>query len=374
MADPLSILAVLGLAYMGKKMSDKQPEFYEEPETTQIQEDRPQQIDFIQDDYEPAFRDDRRKKFEQPSFTELAPNARVSGDQATRDRAPPYISGKMNNLAPVPRELVGPGLGVPANVPSYGGFQQMYRVNPINVNEHKLTTLPGRAGPSESLIKSTGIIGELTHYKPETTAYLPARRPELPGRAQGQGGAMSGVTVRPRHEHTKRPTVRSETGYRDDGLGFTPAKRVVSGLQMAQDPTRNKWDGTDEQFKFNDRAAPGVTSFTGGYHVTPEALEGIDAIRPSDRRGNANRPGNAGRMNVRESALKTVGKVTAVRSDVSRVDGWTGQGDGQRFQNYGPLGYQNNNAYKGAYNPNSYNLNIAKTQLQNNPLAHTLAR
>ena len=48
-------------------------------------------------------------------------------------------------------------------------------------------------------------------------------------------------------------------------------------------------------------------------------------FRPEDRRGKPNRMGNAGRMNVRESALKQGGALTAVRSDTSRVDGRMGE-------------------------------------------------
>jgi hypothetical protein len=97
-------------------------------------------------------------------------------------------------------------------------------------------------------------------------------------------------------------------------------------------------------------------------------------FRPEDRRGKPNRMGNAGRMNVRESALKQGGKLTAVRSDTTRVDGRVNPASGGWTQNYKNNEYHQFNAYKGNENPNSRRLDIAKTQLQNNPLSHSLSQ
>ena len=82
--------------------------------------------------------------------------------------------------------------------------------------------------------------------------------------------------------------------------------------------------------------------------------------------------GNPGRMNVRESALKQGGTVTAVRSDTSRIDGRFATPNGGWMQNYQQKPYHNFNAYKGQGNPHAkgQNLEIAKKQLANNPLAH----
>jgi hypothetical protein len=69
--------------------------------------------------------------------------------------------------------------------------------------------------------------------------------------------------------------------------------------------------------------------------------------------------------------------VTAVRSDCSRIDGRTnGAGPtGTNQQMYVQPMYQNNNAYKGNYNPRASNqfLSTAVNQLSNNPLALSLA-
>jgi hypothetical protein len=273
--------------------------------------------------------------------------------------------------------MVGPGLGVNADTPATGGFQQVFRVNPINVGEYRLTTLPGRSGPAADITGGRGaVVGQLTHNKPETTAFLPSRLPTMAGRAQG----MSGAIPRASHQKTMRTTNRSETGHRADGLGFNGAKRMVSAQTMPQDPTRFKSDRNDQQFAYYSHAAPGITNFNGAYsssvstQITNKTNEELMkyGFRPEDRRGKANRMGNRGRMNVRESALKQGGALTAVRSDTSRIDGRMNAANGGWTQNYQQKPFHQFNAYKGNENPNSRDLGIAARQLQNNPLSHSI--
>ena len=217
----------------------------------------------------------------------------------------------------------------------------------------------------------------MTHNKPETTAHLPSRLPTMPGRAQG----MSGAVPRASHQKTMRTTNRSETGHRGDGLGFNGAKRFIPAQTMPQDPTRFKSDRNDMQFEHYAHAAPGITNFRGAYEtsaaakVTSKTNEELMkyGFRPEDRRGKANRMGNRGRMNVRESALKQGGALTAVRTDTSRIDGRMNGPNGGWTQNYQQKPFHQFNAYKGNENPNSRNLDIAKRQLYNNPLAHSLS-
>ena len=88
--------------------------------------------------------------------------------------------------------------------------------------------------------------------------------------------------------------------------------------------------------------------------------------------GKASRMGNAGRMNVRESALKQGGALTAVRRDVSRTDGRVQPANGAWTQNYQQKPFHQFNTYKGNENPYSRDLGVAKRQLQNNPLAQSI--
>ena len=379
MADPISIIAIAGLAYIGKKLSDKKDEKY-----TVIDEPPPPQQQVavaVQDECPPSTMYDR--KMETTNFAVIAPQSRSNGTEILNMRNRMYDAGRMNNLSPVEKQMVGPGLGLSPNVPAFGGHQQLFRVNPENVGAYRLTTLPGRSGPAGDINGGRrGIVGEVAHNRPEKTAFLHERRPETMGRAQG----MSGVVPRSEHEHTKRLTNRSETGQRDDGLGFSGAKRIISAGAMPQDPTRNKKDGNIEQFMYNNLPAPNIHSFAHGYinapaykigekrtYGTPHTVEQLMeyGFRPDDRRGKPNRNGNAGRMNVRAGALNQGGMPTAARVDTTRMDGRVAPVNGAWAQQYTNDSFHQTNPYKGNLNPraNDFSLNVAKNQLQNNPVA-----
>lgn len=369
MADPISMLAVAGLVYAGRTLS--KTEKYSPEAKIVATETTFNQNDFVS-------RPNVTSKREMDNFADITRQQRSSGQEVLELRNRMYDHGRMNNLSPVEKQLVGPGLGVNPDVPAVGGYQQMFRVNPINVGEYRLTTLPGRSGPAMDITGGRSAkVGELTHNKPETTAYLPSRLPTMPGRAQG----MTGVVPRNEHEKTKRTTNRSETGLRNDGLGFNGAKRVVAAQTLAQDPTRFKSDRNDEHYQYNNHPAPGIHSFHGAYS-TGVATKISDknneelmkyGFRPEDRRGKPNRMGNAGRMNVRESALKQGGALTSVRSDTSRVDGRFSAANGGWTQQYQNKSFHQFNPYKGNENPHTQRLDIASKQLKNNPFAHSLS-
>ena len=394
MADPISIMAIAGLVYAGRKLSQPDEKYtvegnpIEEPEvpsdfstmevTSQTEYSGP-----ISPLVEPSY----TSKREMSSFSESAPQQRSSGDEVLSMRNRMYDAGKMNNLSPIEKQLVGPGLGVGPEVPAFGGNQQLFRVNPENVGAYRLTTLPGRSGPAFDVNGGRrGIVGEVANNRPEKTAFLYGRLPPVPGRAQG----MSGRTPRAEYERTKRTTNRSETGSRTDTLNYATAKRTVSALTRAQEPTRNKMDGTIEQYQYNNQPAPGISSFIGGYLNAPATKIGEKrtygsvhtaedlmkyGFRPDDRRGKPNRAAGPGRMNVRADALNQGGMVTSVRSDTSRTDGRVNAASGGWTQQYKNSDYHKLNAYKGYENPNasSTGLDVARRQLVSNPLAHSLS-
>jgi len=377
MADPISLAAIAGLIFAGRSLSTKsvpepvQQTMPQEPQIT-YENDFPE---FIEREFEPRVEVPQKREME--SFADISLQQRSGGQEILNMRNRMYDTGRMNNLSPIEKQMVGPGLGVGSDTPASGGFQQMFRVNPINVGEYKLTTLPGRSGPAADTTGGrSALVGQLTHNKPETTAHLPSRLPAMPGRAQG----MSGAVPRASHQKTMRTTNRSETGHRADGLGFNGAKRFVSAQTMSQDPTRFKSDRNDQQFAHYSHAAPGITNFSGAYatsaaaQITTKNNEELMkyGFRPEDRRGKANRMGNRGRMNVRESALKQGGALTAVRTDTSRIDGRMNGANGGWTQNYQQKPFHQFNAYKGNENPNSRDLGLAARVLQKNPLSQSI--
>lgn len=398
MADPVSVLALLGLVYTGKMLAENPVSLSSSqqilnqggPGPSKIKDATKVDVEQINLNTDFKINSEERQLTspqvaETATFADIVPQTRSSGGEVL-DMKDRFATGLNvhNNLASIPKQQVGPGLGVGADVPAVGGFQQMFRAIPENVGAYRLTTLPGRAGPGFDPRGGRGqnrpIVG---NNKPEKTAFLPDRRPPVLGRAQGPGGPMSGVTVRSSQQRTMRTTNRSETGARTDGLQYAPAKKIVAHGSFAQGPTRNKTDIADGQYAYMDNAAPGISSFYGAYENstlaeaagnkvrTPAELARY-GLRLSDRRATVeNRGANAGRMNVRGNPLQAHGMVTAVRSDNNRLDGYTGPANAGWTQQYVKTKYQDLNPYKGQ--ENKLDLELAKRQLKNNPLAHTLS-
>jgi hypothetical protein len=399
--DPLSIAALLGIAYVGRQISQNQPEVVPpEPDVPPPVEQAPPE--FIHDESsrdlilnhltQPGYISEPvNKKQEVGNFGDIAFSQYVHGEPTHDLSSRYYVSAQMNNLSPVEKVFVGRGLGIDPEIPASGGFQQLYRVNPNNVGAYRLTTLPGRIAPGASTTgwsqPTAGTYGGITHYAPSKTAFLPSRLPLVGNRAQGQGGAVTGTTIRESYVKTQRPTTRSETGLRTDGLEYAPAKRIVPFQTTSDAPSRNKGDYNTDQFYHVNNPAPGIHSYKHGYINDPlnKALEHGDfsvkemdriGFKMDDKRGRPDRAGNAGRMNVRASPLQQGGMVTAVRSDSDkRTDNYFGNA-GTTTNNNGHYvndQYYNFNAYKGQPGTSVKDLNVARRQLANNPFAHTLA-
>ena len=400
MADPLSICAIIGIALVGRSISlnktqavatatHKRPGSAPPPARGvggYLQAPK----DFLLSQNEFFDNGKGNKQIPPTSFADIMPSNYINGAPVVDTRSRTYNSKIMNNLSSVPKELVGPGLGVGPDIASTGGFQQLYRVLPTNVGAYKLTTLPGRTGPAADISGGRGaLIGQVNHKIPEKTAFMPSRRPNVGGQAQGIGGAL---IPRAEYEKTKQTTNRAETSFRADGLSFAPAKRFTTELTVGDNPTRNKGDSSTTSFHHVNNPAPGIHSFESGYTNTPivkmmEAGGGGGGgvytdqqlmqagLRPEDRRSKTARPGNAGRMNVRAGPLNQNGMITVVRSDTNKYDGRTNPANGGWTQNYTNDQQYQFNAYKGNENPRTRctDLGVARTQLQNNPFNHPLS-
>ena len=102
-----------------------------------------------------------RHKVEAENMFGLNPQGRVSsggtignapGDAALQ-KSRTINSQVQNNVLPTEQLRVGPGLGVGPDVAATGGFHQFYRQLPLNVNEYKLTQLPGSANHGASSVQ-----------------------------------------------------------------------------------------------------------------------------------------------------------------------------------------------------------------------------
>ena len=386
--DPLSLVALLGIAVAGRQIasSDRKEGFASAPLPSRERQQLPhfarnintpgQDLTAVTDLYTGTYNQNNPmggiinpKKEVVATLQDTAPNVQFPFGQPVYnlyDRQ--NVSSRMNNLTSVERRFVGPGLGVPADVPAFGGYQQQFRVMPNNVGAYKLTTLPGRSGPAKDFVNRGSERLTVTQNRPQKTYQLLGgedKRPLERGRAQGQGGMLTGQRERERYVKTMRPTIRSETSTRMDGLEFGAPKKFVSEATLQDIPTRNKANFVS---RTNDVAAPGIHSFEGAYENTQNTI----LLRPADR-GNKGYTPPGGRMNVRGSATQVQGKTTKTRDSLSTVvqGGAGNQGIGQ---NYDITWKQNNNAYKGNADFRTNNLGLAVKQLDNNPFAMSLAQ
>jgi hypothetical protein len=344
--DLLSLAAVVGLVYVGKRKSDATPTEYDAATMP------PQPItrrDLVQSEFRRA----QDPVFDETIMTpdlgrgfagdwrlkpkEIAPNlgdAWVKDGQRFPFGQPVYdtsarenVSNRMNNLNPGEKVNVGRGLGLDPNTPAAGGFQQFFRVLPNNVNEERLHNLEGNwGGPANSVVKNGGTtMGEITHHAKASKAW---HRAPTQNRGQGQGGALTAPEGRPDFLKTRRTTNRQETGYRDDTLGDGPAQYMVS---QAYDST----------------------------------LLNNGMTRWSENRVNPDRAANAGRMNVRADPVGQLGANTTTRLEASSLP--LRPADGSKNYMYVPPQYDKLNVFKGT--EIRADLTLAKSVRANNPLA-----
>jgi Family of unknown function (DUF5899) len=351
--DPLALAAVVGLVFAGQRLSSDAPSSATTtpppPQIRKVDTDlmadapgrssdsfglRPINPDFgrrVADAYLPP-------KSAVANLQDMSPMAnRFPFGQPVYDLYNRQnVTNKMNNLQPIERKNVGPGLGVSPNVPAIGGFQQFFRVLPNNVNEEKLVTLPGGKGPSNPVVKQGGtqlgasgfINGTMTHQAKVTKAW---RRPPAQNQGQGQGGRLMAPEGRPDQIKMRKTTNRQELGKRGDALEFGPAQYNVY----------------QHYSQLTDKQLPHST----GNRVNPD------------------RAGNAGRMNVRADPQGQVGTATQLRAESVPVP--VPHMNGSRFQNYLPAEMYKMNQSKSNENPLAAPkvLGLARDVLKQNPIA-----
>jgi hypothetical protein len=361
--DPLALAAVVGLVFAGKTLADDKGGA--KPATTKPKAPAPltrRDVDMMSfpaehsadyfdlkntnPDLGRRVGDWRlRPKDAVANLQDITPtNARFPYGQPVYDLYNrEYITNKQNNISPLETPLnIGPGLGVGPEVRAAGGFHDYFRALPVNVNEEKLTTLEGREGPRNPFVKNGGAayIGDITHEAAQTKTAFRA-----PG-AYGGGGAQSALVApegRPNYLKTKKPTIRGETGLRTDTLADGPP-----------------------QYNISQPYAEGKTCYTD------TAL-----TRSSGYRAKNDRSGNAARMNVRNDPVNQVGAGTQYRAESVPVPvgpmALTGSNNGRGTL---PPEYDDPlNEFKCNPNPMAQPayLDIAIQQLENNPLAYSLA-
>ena len=356
--DPVALAAVVGLVFAGKHLSS-QPKEIDEPVTRKPITRRDVDLMNFPAEHSADYFDLRptnpalgrrigdwrlQKKDVVPSLQDQTRvNTRMPYGQPVYDLYNrQFVTNKQNNLAPLEQPMrVGPGLGVGPDVPSAGGFQDYFRALPVNVNEERLTTLKGVPGTPAYFVKNGGAayIGDITQ---EASASKTAYRAPAAYGGGGAQGALTGFEGRPSFPKTKRMTSRAETGLRTDTLSEGP-------------PQYNVYQP---------------------YAEAKDAYTDISLTRSSGNRANPDRAGNGGRMNVRNDPVNQVGSATMTRVESVPIPpgpmGPTGNNTGTYKA---PLFDDPLNEKKAQLNPRGQSqfLDIAIQQLENNPLAYSLA-
>jgi hypothetical protein len=361
--DPLAIAAIVGLVFAGKKLSENNDSIVtytqstSAPTTTRSVTRRDLDLmsnarDHEKDafDLRPTNPDLGRRvgdwrltpKDAVPSLQDTKMDTRTfpHGQPVYNLYEREYITNKLNNLQPIERMNVGPGLGYGSNVAAAGGFHQFFRALPTNINEEKLTTIEGRDGPPAFFVPNGGPVplGLVSHEAKDTkTAY----QPPVQSRAEGQGGAITKPEKRPEFSKTARTTIRQQTGQRKDTLS----------------------DGPGQYNVYQPYAEGGEDAYTN------KAL-----TRSSDDRCKPDRAGNGGRMNVRNDPLNVIGLMTELRPETTPFPvGPVNATTGGRVQQYVDSRFYKFNERKSHANPyaSPHSLDVAIQALHGNPVAVT---
>jgi len=356
--DPLAIAAIVGLVFAGKKLSERNPDsivVQSPPATTRSITRR--DIDIMsnaRDHAKDAF--DLRNtnpdlgrrvgdwrlqpKDAIPSLQDTKMDTRVfpHGQPVYNLYEREYITNKMNNLQPIERVNVGPGLGYDSNVAAAGGFHQYFRALPTNINEEKLTSLEGRDGPPSFFVPNGGPapLGLVSHEAKESKTQT---HEPIQSRAEGQGGAITKPEKRPDFPKTARSTIRQQTGLRNDTLSDGPGQFNV----------------------YQPYAEGGETAYTNK-----------SLTRSSGFRSQEDRAGNSGRMNVRNDPVNAGGAMTQLRPESTPFEpGPVNATTGGRVQQYVDARFHRFNEKKSNQNPYAtpHALDVAIQALETNPVA-----
>jgi hypothetical protein len=200
---------------------------------------------------------------------------------AELDKARMIQSKLQNNVLPAEQLRVGPGMAVGPDVAATGGFHQFYRQLPLNVNEYKLTQLPGRANHGASSVQKPEAAQMVTvNHHPGSLNWTLDDRPLMATQASvlAQSTTQSGDVVR-------------------EFAGLKPLEkdyRGIKGMSETQAPQETAYDdqtrGRVKLFESDDISNPiinrtGARAGLGGYLFSTDTT-----LKPWSQRGQSERP------------------------------------------------------------------------------------
>ena len=110
------------------------------------------------------------KKEQQPLFKPHENIQNIYGNKTMSDDVfKRYQTGlTMNNVSPIEKQQVGPGLNTPEDVAARGGFHQFFRIMPDNVGAYKKNSFGGRVISGKGITEAPTKAPNQVVHKPET--------------------------------------------------------------------------------------------------------------------------------------------------------------------------------------------------------------
>lgn len=107
----------------------------------------------------------------------------IFGNQNAPDITDRYRSGiMMNNVSPIEKIQVGPGLNTSSDVAAKGGFHQYFRILPNNVNEYKKNSFGGRILAGKGITENRSNTG-IQEVRTAPSFYQQEQYPTMPGKS-----------------------------------------------------------------------------------------------------------------------------------------------------------------------------------------------
>jgi hypothetical protein len=195
---------------------------------------------------------------------------------ADLDKARMIQSKLQNNVLPTEQLRVGPGMAVGPDVAATGGFHQFYRQLPLNVNEYKLTQLPGRPNHGASAVQRPESAQMVTvNHNPGSLNWTLEDRPMMATQAAALAHSTTQTADVVRPFAGLKPMEKNYAGIK--GVSALEAPQIASYDDMTR--------GRTKLFETDDISNPvinrtGTRAGLGGYTFSTDTT-----LKPWSQRG-----------------------------------------------------------------------------------------
>jgi hypothetical protein len=157
----------------------------------------------------------------------------------------------MNNVSPIEKQQVGPGLATDSNVEAKGGFHQFFRILPTNVGDYKNNTLEGRTIAGKGHTENRTSVSAQEVYK-HKSFYDQCEHPTMASKSAFNAPAHHSV-ISP--DNTNRGNFHSHIGI---AKGSDALQSNIHGTRVGNVPLKSLPTG----------GASRENAATGGYSVS----------------------------------------------------------------------------------------------------------